>query len=87
MRQPRIKILRLIKYCYLMQVRAINKQERAERLGLLVCEICKRTSEELYVCPSCDRCDDPACNGGCIFCRSLEKAPERCSYCGEVIKN
>lgn len=50
------------------------------------CEICGRGSEDgIRVCPTCNRCSDPNCNAGCIFCREGPAMPKTCPCCGQEL--
>ena len=48
------------------------------------CEVCGRgKSDGVRVCCHCERCHDRGCNGGCIFCRTIEE--EYCPTCGHKL--
>ena len=54
-------------------------QARPEEEG---CQFCGRTP----VCEVCERCFDPQCNAGCIWCRTPPKR-ETCPCCGQAINS
>ena len=67
--KPKCKFLRRLYYWNIQRQREDFQEERKRKLGILTCEVCGRTSEQIHICPSCNRCSDPNCNAGCIFCR------------------
>lgn len=88
-KQPERKFWRFVKYKWIRHQRMVFKQERAEKLGLDICEVCGRTEEDgVYVCEWCHRCNDPFCNAGCIECRPVNFYPQpktTCSCCGQTV--
>lgn len=52
------------------------------------CEICGRSREDgVSICPTCNRCGDPKCNAGCIFCREVPARPATCPCCGQGLSH
>ena len=91
-KQPEKKFWRRVKYATLQQRRSTFKQERAEKLGLRICEVCGKTEEDgVYICDWCNRCDDKSCNAGCIECRTeifelnIYAKSQSCGCCGQII--
>ena len=65
------KILKLIKK-YFDYVEASYQRKMAEEEKERIeagCDFCGN----IPVCPECNRCYDPNCNAGCIFCRPTPK--------------
>lgn len=83
-KQPKKKFWRIIKYIWLQQCRRNFKQERAYKLGLLVCEVCGKMEEEVDICHHCFRCYRSECNAGCMSCRRISEI-EYCKCCGHII--
>jgi len=57
----------------------------AEQAALKAERGCKFCGQE-PVCPHCNRCYNPNCNVGCIFCRVFPPEPEKCGCCGQTIR-
>lgn len=83
-KHPKRKIWRRLYYLGLKIHRKQVEDERRQKLSILTCEVCGRTSEQIYICPSCNRCYDYKCNGGCVFCRK-EPEVKHCKCCGHEI--